>query len=278
MPVDGVRCEVYQVYYDAASFAGLDPGFLPLDNTANRRPDWSEFWVILQHLRAHPLRDDTWYGFLSPRFGFKTGLRSADVYDTVQRHAELADVALFSPAPAQVAYFLNVFEQGELAHPGLTELTQQFLRHAGVALDVRHTVMHAARSVFANYVVARKPFWMAWRQLAECFWDYVEHGEDTDPRFRAAAPYLAGRSTAYKVFVQERLASVVLSKAPYRVAATCLTERSGIERGLFVDDTETRRLLMACDRMKGAYVRSGDPAHLGEYWKLRQQIAFSWPG
>ena len=46
---------IYQIYYDEASRAALDPGFLPLDNTANLRPDWYEFHVIKKFLENNHL-------------------------------------------------------------------------------------------------------------------------------------------------------------------------------------------------------------------------------
>ena len=39
-------------FFDEATRALLDPGFLPLDNTANRRPEWYELWVIREFLRV----------------------------------------------------------------------------------------------------------------------------------------------------------------------------------------------------------------------------------
>ena len=36
----------YQIYYSEQTRDALDPGFLPLDNLANPRPDWREYWPI----------------------------------------------------------------------------------------------------------------------------------------------------------------------------------------------------------------------------------------
>ena len=37
---------IYQIYYSKETRSKLDPGFIPLDNTENQRPDWREFWCI----------------------------------------------------------------------------------------------------------------------------------------------------------------------------------------------------------------------------------------
>ena len=63
---------IYQIYYDEPSRQALDSGFIPLDNTDNLRPDWSELWVIRRFLLNTPLIEDQWYGFLSPKFTAKT--------------------------------------------------------------------------------------------------------------------------------------------------------------------------------------------------------------
>jgi len=39
---------VFQIHYDAASRAALDPDFEPLDNSRSERPDWYEYWPIRQ--------------------------------------------------------------------------------------------------------------------------------------------------------------------------------------------------------------------------------------
>src|SRR5262245_31529739 len=97
-----------------ASIAAASPGWLTLDNLANPRPDWYEYWPIRQHLLAAEaegrLDEDAFYGFFSPKFTAKTGLDHAAVARFVADHAGAADVLLFSPQPDMGAFFLNVFE------------------------------------------------------------------------------------------------------------------------------------------------------------------------
>src|SRR5690349_5921280 len=108
-----VPVSIHQIFYDDASQAQLEPGYLPLDNRANLRPDWYEFWSIRQFLLETPLQPGRWYGFFSPRFAEKTKLGSAEVLEFVRTIDGYADVALFSPYWDQIAYFQNPFEQGE---------------------------------------------------------------------------------------------------------------------------------------------------------------------
>jgi hypothetical protein len=68
--------KIYQIYYSEATKAHNDPGFLPMDNLANERPDWREYWPIRNYLLNNNLEEDTRYGFLSPKFEAKL-LKSA---------------------------------------------------------------------------------------------------------------------------------------------------------------------------------------------------------
>lgn len=76
---------IYQIFYDSETRNKILPGFIPLDNTSNLRPDWFEFLVILNFLNTNELKDDDWYGFLSPKFFEKTGINSDFVINIIQK-------------------------------------------------------------------------------------------------------------------------------------------------------------------------------------------------
>ena len=40
------RVHAFQIFYNDATRAAVDPAFQPLDNSANERPDWYEYWPI----------------------------------------------------------------------------------------------------------------------------------------------------------------------------------------------------------------------------------------
>lgn len=70
---------VRQIFHNEETRAQLDPGFLPLDNAPNLRPDWSEYWPIRQFVRSNSFFRDAGYGFFSPKFAAKTRLPAADI-------------------------------------------------------------------------------------------------------------------------------------------------------------------------------------------------------
>ena len=104
--------KLYQIYYSEQSRTQLDPGFIPLDNAANDRPDWREYWPIRRFLREHSdLDPQAYYGFLSPKFREKTGLDAAAVRGFIDQQDGAADVIAFSPYFDQIAFPLSIMEQ-----------------------------------------------------------------------------------------------------------------------------------------------------------------------
>ncbi len=204
---------LYQIAYSAQTLASLEPGFQLLDNTSNERPDWFEYWPIRRFLLEQPLDDTAFYGFFSPKFGFKTGLGHAAAKVIVQSQAAQVDVVLFSPQPDMGAFFLNVFEQAETFDPGLIDAFEAFLTHIGRPTGLRSMVMDVRQTVFSNYFVARPAFWRAWLTLGEQLF-FVCEGPDSAIQRGLTVGTTYGDAAQRKVFLQERLASYLLCTDP----------------------------------------------------------------
>jgi hypothetical protein len=268
-----LKASVYQIFYNADTRAKVAPGFLPLDNTRNERPDWFEFWVILNFLRKNPLEEGAWYGFLSPKFGEKTGFTPGDVRLVLDEYGDRADVALFTIAWDQLCYFLNPWEQGEVWHPGLTSQSQSFLSHAGREIDLQALVTDLSTSVCSNYIVAKKPFWLAWKEIAEQFFEYEEaHVQAESTSYGSAAVQYP-----MKTFIQERFASLILATGTFSVFSPDHAARSPIYTRMFPNDEATRQLLRRCDGLKRQFRQSGERSYLDGYWKARREIRYTAP-
>ena len=209
-------------YNEATRQAASAPGWRMLDNLANPRPDWFEYWPIRQHLLAAEhqgaLDEAAFYGFFSPKFSAKTGLDHAAVAHFVAAHAAEADVLLFSPQPDMGAFFLNVFEQGETFDAGLIDAYSRFLAHIGRPVPLRQLVMDARQVVFSNYFVARPAFWREWLALNEPLFALCE-AEPAEPEQQSlkqalTLPTSYGGGVQRKVFLMERAASLLLATQP----------------------------------------------------------------
>lgn len=268
----------YQIYYDEKSFQQVQPGFIPLDNSKNERPDWFELWVILNFLRHNTLEDDAWYGFVSPKFTEKTGFTADYVLKTLSYLGPNVDVALFSPAWDQIAFYLNPWEQGDVWHPGLMELSQTFVNHAGISADLSTLVTDSSCSLFSNYMFATKRFWMIWRDLAEQCFVFFESGKDTQIGFSEDTSYgLSINRYPMKTFVQERIAPLILATHDFKTATPDQSSTRPIFSRLFPENFHTRRLLQTCDLMKRMYRQTQEVEYLQMYWRLRNQIQYTPP-
>ncbi|AMP16329.1 hypothetical protein [Collimonas pratensis] len=265
---------IHQIYYNASTCKMLDPGFVALDNTANARPDWFEFWVILNFLRNNPLEENAWYGFFSPKFRLKTGLKSEAILSFLQKQPAATEVALFSPSWDQIAYFLNPFEQGEFWHPGLRDLSQKFCDAIDLQVDLKTLTAHSHSSVFSNYIVAKPAFWRQWQEIAEAFFAFIEQGEKPlAKKIGANTTYgSAAHEAPMKTFIQERIATLVLARNDFKVAAMDFSPHGGIFTKIFNDDQRTRRLLQSCDLLKQLYCESGDEEYLSIFRKTRALV------
>lgn len=211
---------LYQIAYSEATRAALEPGYRLLDNLANERPDWYEYWPIRRHLLNETLDEQAFYGFFSPKFGSKTGLGHAQVQAYVQQAAvqpeRPADVVLFSPQPDMGAFFLNVFEQGETFDPGLIAAYEAFLAQIGRPVPLASLVMDSRQIVFSNYFVARPAFWREWLALNEAMFAVCEGPASALQAALCHGTTYTGPNGAAqrKVFLMERAASLLLATQP----------------------------------------------------------------
>ena len=161
------RHQIYQIYWNESTRSANDPGFLQLDNLSNERPDWSEYWPIRRFLRSHHLREDTYYGFLAPKFNQKTGLTSQDVHHFLETATE--DVVTFSPFFDQSSFAINLFEQAAANHKNIYPTLKEAVSYAAPDIDIDQLVMTSRTSVFCNFFAAKKDFWIRWAHECEKF-------------------------------------------------------------------------------------------------------------
>jgi hypothetical protein len=193
--------------------------------------------------------------------------------DTLIRFGDNSEVALFSPDWGQIAYFLNPFEQGDLFHPGLMYLAQDFFDQSNVKTDLRSLVTHSSTSVFSNFIVAKPRFWQQWLVIADRFFDFVEN--EAPDRFRETTDYGSSEFQApMKTFIQERIPSVLLAQGDFKVLSIDQSPFAPIFTMLFDDDAQTRRMLQVCDFLKKEYSLSKDDDYLKMYWTIRRKIPF----
>lgn len=269
------KAQIFQIYYDEKSKNQLDSGFIGLDNSAAKVDGWYEFNPILNYLEANTLEEDVWYGFLSPKFKSKTRCDSAYVKDFLTRIPAETEVAIFSPGWDQLAYFLNPWEQGEIWHPKLADITEEFLTATDRSGNLRALVTDATTSVFSNYFVAKKRFWMAWMQIAKEFQSFVLTHETYNKELISYGSL--HNQAPMKTFVQERLASYLLATGHYVTASTLRPREAPVIKRIFPEGESIRKILELCDKYKHLYRKTNNTAYIEAFYLARRQIKFSKP-
>ncbi len=264
----GQRVHLHHIAYSAETLAQMPAQFIALDNQANARPDWREYWPMRNHLLKHTLEDDVFYGFFSPRFSYKTGLDHEKIRDFVHQHGQQHDVLIFSPFWDLCSFFTNPFQQGEFFHPGLLECMQGFSDHAGLGLDLAEQVMHSDNTVFCNYFIAKKRFWLRWLELGETLFNVAESGQGPLAQLLLSESRYSEQYLPHKIFVQERLVNLVLASGQFRSKAVDMFAMPGSVTPL----NHFMPQAIEANALKFAYSQMGQPTYLAAYQKLRAQV------
>jgi hypothetical protein len=261
---------IFQIHYSAATRQMLETPYTPLDNSSNERPDWREYWPIRRHFAENPPQAEDYYAFLSPAFRAKTRLSPQAVLDFVAAHGGTADVLLFSPFFDQIAFFLNCWEQGALAHAHARSLFEDGAALAVPEFRLYETVGCSLNTVYCNYFVARGRFWRAWLECCERLFASAERGDTPLGRSLAAPLDYKSQTAPAKVFVVERVASALLATQPqWRVRAYNPMLLPCSSSPISTLGAE----LAALDALKIAYLTERRDQYLEAFFRLRAEFA-----
>ena len=258
---------IHQIFYDEASRRRTDQGFLPLDNSANERPDWREYWPMRRYLVSNTLDEGALYGFLSPRFGEKTRLNARQVFQFVASCKREPDVVILNPHIGWdfSTLFLSVFEHGEHMHPGLVAAAQSSFDTIGLKVDVSALVNDSRSAVFSNFFLAKPDFWRRWLGINEKLFALAE--DEASPigaLLRATTTYRAAAGPVQqKVFLMERIATLLLITEPALEVASYPSQAV-----LGAAPIEA----ISCDALKLAMGKRPDPHYHRTFIQLRDPL------
>lgn len=260
---------IYQICYSQATLQGRDPGFLCLECLDNPRPDWREYWHMRRFLLDTRLSARDYYGFFSPKFKAKTGLDAAEVQTFIREHGGRPDVFLFSPFFDQGAFALNVFEQGLAQHADIQRAFTGSVALVAPEVNLGSLVMDSRHVVFCNYIVARPAFWQEWLRYCEPIFAAAEAGDTGLAESLNASTNHDGSTAPNKVFVMERVASLILSTQPDWKVAVYNPMRLPLSTAQVA---RYPKALLRLDALKIASRVQGFPHFMAEFAQLREGI------
>lgn len=199
-----------------------------MDNTDNPRPDLREWdkWNR-EHENILGMNLDLW-GFVSWKFKEKTNLSGQDVFDHITANPGY-DVYLFNPCIVNEAVFANSWEQGDIHHPNISDIGNSFLKKLGYDnYDVKSMLLDRSRTVFANYVVGNRDFWIKFMEFSRALFTEGEK----DPEFQhqvfgtGLSNYAHDKSLPNFTFLIERLIPTFLDIHEFKVMPYLYTQQT----------------------------------------------------
>lgn len=265
---DYPKVKIFQICYSPETLGAVPAGFDVLDNLANPRPDWREFWPIRQYLLSHDLEEDVFYGFFSPRFNYKTALTIETIQNQVHAYGKENDVLIFSPFWDLSAFFANPFIQGEFFHPGLLNCSQMFTHSVRQDLRLSELVMHSDNTVFCNYFIAKKKFWLHWLELAEKLFKSSEDLGTALGKALNEKTIYSNDSLPQKIFIQERLANILLVDPGFKSKSWNMFDLPSSVTPL----NQFKSQAAIANALKLAHAKTGDDLYINEYHQLRDKV------
>lgn len=199
--------KIFQIYYKPELAEHLDPAFTPLDNTANLRPELREWHVWDKHHESVLAEDLDHWGFVSWKFKEKINLTGQQALNFINDNPGY-DVYLFNPCIVNEAVFANGWEQGDLHHPNISDIGNEFLKKLGYTdVNVSSMLLDRNTTVFATYVVGNRNFWTKFMDFSRKIFTEA----DKDPVFHqrvfgtGLSNYAYDKSAPNFAFLIERL-------------------------------------------------------------------------
>lgn len=205
-----VRIVVYQVLVEGQDDE-LQPGFQALSWPVRADAALREA-VLHDHIfRTVSMRTPDLYGLFSSKFAAKAQLDFADVEAFIRTHPG-RDVYLFNPFPQARYYTFNVWEQGEVCHPGLIEAANRVLNDLGYDIDLSLLGRHDGRhTCYCNFWIGSKEFWTRFMEFVGPLYAFASQNPGKGPAFRAARYH---EPAVFFPFIYERMLTTYLSLHP----------------------------------------------------------------
>lgn len=204
---------IHQIFYAEEQRAALDPAFIPYDNRANPRPEWREYHVFRTEWLAGRCGAGDVTGFLSWKFGTKTGLAGRAFVEFIGRHPG-HDVWFVHPHRVEPRPFATIWQQAEVHHPGIIGLAQRICDGVGIAVDLATLEQPREQVLFCNYWAGTRRFWDEYMAFCEPVHRQIMEGLDAADRTLAWSRADREIDAPYVPFIMERLFSTFLALRP----------------------------------------------------------------
>ena len=265
-----MKTEIYQIFYSEESKIKLDPSFIPLDNSKNERPDWREYWPIRNFLLSNKMEDGVMYGFLSPKFKLKTNIDGSDMISFHESISNEIKLINFSPYFDQAAFYQNIFEQASSVHKNTSNKIYRSIYEIYPKLRISDMVMTSENTIFCNFFTAQKSFWIKWLKVCEKIFELAEDTKSSLFEDLNSIANYGEEDVQFKVFLIERVASLLVYKENIKVTKFNIKETEKIKNSIM--PTISKLDFLKLDSYKMSYIKTLNNDYLTIFSESRQDV------
>jgi hypothetical protein len=149
---------VYQSVSEDGQERLLDPAFERYDGR-NAFPEYGELGLLIRLYHTGAYSNARLTGIIPPAFEENTKVTGHDFIHFIRENPDY-DVYFINPFPQTAYYSYNVWQHGEIWHPGLIDLTNYFFHEAGIDFEIEAMGRNCHRTLlYSNYWVGNEKFW-----------------------------------------------------------------------------------------------------------------------
>ena len=178
----------------------------------NPIPEWRELAIFERMYTEKTFLNAQLTGLFSPKFALKTGVDPSEFLNFARRNFA-SDVCFINPFP-QIPYFsFNVWMQGEVAHPGITQRAQDLLDSCKIAWDLNRIGRQSSDIVcYSNFWVGSSKFWEQYvGSVLMPITIFLKSNSHSSVAKAVLEPTMHTDPSPYLPFIIERLFSTFLS-------------------------------------------------------------------
>lgn len=236
--------KLFQTYYNDFGLKQIDQDiFIPYNVSHNMGNPFLEYTIFKEIVTNNSSID--FIGILSWKFEAKTQIKSIDFFNfCLQSIGSDYDLIFINPMIASESIYLNVWEQGILSHPPMSDLIMNLIQSN---IDINIMSKHDSNSfVLCNYFVANQITWQK-------YFDYVDNilliikdlskcNKNVARLWDQPAGYGRNKSLSIKPFFIERLLSNFINTQNIASVAYKYTLEQYISRFGIISGTRLHKL------------------------------------
>ncbi len=200
---------VYQSYIGEIQKGFVSTSCVPFDASYNTTTDAREYKLFKDLINKNKDIQSHW-GLISWKFQTKTMLDEKAFIDFSKKHIKDGyDCVFINPMIGNEAIFMNVWEQGQIAHPNMTKIVNFLNGYINI-----NDLSGDESFSFCNYFIGSRRFWQEYISFVDEILSKLDEKSSQDIDFNQAwngtANYKKDKSVTMRPFVIERLFSSFL--------------------------------------------------------------------